>query len=231
MSGDINYSKDLLSDALTNDIKSSFRREEDPNACWDHMGDFLNSFLDEHCPIKTFRSKENTPAWVTRDIIILAKDRDRAWKVAKTTGLEEDWARARQLRNWANNATKAAKADFIQGELKNNASDPKKFWRNIKDVLPDKGGGGVNIVNPITQEILPKHQQAHEINNFFANVGDRLSTKFKGFPQTDNDIADGPDCLTVDDISPIEVLKLINTISMYKSSGLENVSSKVVKDL
>ena len=46
----------------------------------------------------------------------------------------------------------------------------------------------------------------------------------------DNDIADGPDCLTVYDISLIEVLKLINTISMYKSSGLENVSSKVVKD-
>ena len=58
----VNYSKDLLSDALTNDIKSSFRREEDPNACWDGMGDFLNSFLDAHCPIKTFRSKENTPA-------------------------------------------------------------------------------------------------------------------------------------------------------------------------
>ena len=81
-----------------------------------------------HCPIKTFRSKENTPAWVTRDIIILAKDRDRAWARAKCIDSDEDWALARRLRNWVNNAIKSAKAEYVQEELRVNSADPKKFW-------------------------------------------------------------------------------------------------------
>ena len=33
----------------------------------------------------------------------MAKDRDRAWKRAKETNRAEDWAVAKQFRNWANN--------------------------------------------------------------------------------------------------------------------------------
>ena len=76
----INYNKDLLSDALTHDVKTLFRQDVNPNVGWDHMEKFLVDFLDRQCPIKTFRSKENTPAWITHDVIVLSKDRDRAWK-------------------------------------------------------------------------------------------------------------------------------------------------------
>ena len=53
----VSYSKVNLSDALTNAEKLRFREEKDPNKCWDLMEAFLEKFLDEHCPIKTFRSK------------------------------------------------------------------------------------------------------------------------------------------------------------------------------
>ena len=76
------YSKDLLSDELTGEIKNEFRETIDPNACWDLMENFLHSFLDRFCTIKTFCSKENTPAWISNDILTLSKDRDSAWKKA-----------------------------------------------------------------------------------------------------------------------------------------------------
>ena len=85
-----NYSKDLLSDSLTNRVKETFRSTYDPNECWELMQHFLENFLYKHCPIKTFRSKDNTPARITHDIITLSKDRDSAWKKAKRSGNEAD---------------------------------------------------------------------------------------------------------------------------------------------
>ena len=98
----INYNKDLLSDSLTNAVKSNFNEAGDQNECWDRMENVQESFLNKNCLKKVFRTKSNTPVWVTREII-MAKDRDRAWKRAKETNRAEDWEVAKQFRNWANN--------------------------------------------------------------------------------------------------------------------------------
>ena len=227
----VNYSKELLSDCLTNKIKEVFRDSRDLNICWNEMEAFLENFLNRYCPIKTFRSKDNSPAWLTHDIITLSRDRDRAWRDAIRTNIEEDWATARRLRNWANNAIKAAKSDFLQNELTMNKSDPKKFWRNIKGVLPDQESGSINIKNPITNDTLDRDAQAQVINDFFANIGEKLAVKF-GDLQVDVNIwpPHEGDKLQIRHITQIEVLKLIDSISIFKSSGLDNIGSKVLKD-
>ena len=127
-----------------------------------------------------------------------------------------------------------AKATYVQGEITYNANDPKQFWRNIKEVLPDQSGGTINIQNPLTQETMPKNLQAQEINNFFANIGEKLATKFRNnvpkFVAVADEHHNGQDGLNINVITQIEVIKLIDTISMYKSSGMDNVSSRVLKD-
>ena len=225
-----NYSKELLSDCLSNAHKASFRNEDDPNRCWGLMENFLEGFLDKYCPKKTYSSKENTPAWISHDLIILSKDRDSAYERAKLTNSVQDWDHAKQLRNWVNNAVKAAKADYVKNELENNKSDAKKFWKNIKNVLPDQDTGGINIVNEVSKEALPLNDQAQVINEFFANIGLKLDRKFKtqaveyvGGPEKGDDF-------NLVNIAPQEVLKLVNTISMYKSSGIDDISSRVIRD-
>ena len=193
------------------------------------METFLNKFLNARCPLRTFRTKENTPPWVTHDLIVLAKDRDSAWAKAKLSNSEEDWAIARYLRNLANNSVKAAKANYVRNELDNNRADPKKFWMNIKNVLPESPNGNINIVDSITKNVLPKAQQAQEINNFFATIGKKLDTKFKEPVEIRDNEYQG-EVLEIDPISQVEVLDLIKHISMYKSSGIENISSRVLKD-
>ena len=224
------YSKVLLSDALTNEIKREFRETVDPNECWELMENFLNKFLDNICPIKTFRSKDNTPAWISHDIITLSRDRDTAWAKAKLTDEDEDWAVARRLRNWANNSIKAAKADYLRSELAENRSNPKTFWRNIKHVLPDQSSGLINIKNPVNNESLPREQQAQVINDFFVSIGEELAAGFDGSDEPVPDVFGERERLEVRHITQIEVLKLIDNISVYKSSGIEHVSSRVLKD-
>ena len=174
----LGYSKELLSDKLTNAVKGAFMRETDPNECWDLMENFLVGFLDEYCPVKTFRVRDNSPVWLSHDIITLSKDCDVAWANAKITISEHDWELAQRLRNWANNAVKTAKADFINQELENNKSDPKIFWRNIRDVLPNPKTGTIDIKNSVNGESLGKDMQAQVINDFFAGIGQSLANKF-----------------------------------------------------
>ena len=54
----------------------------------------------------------------------------------------------------------------MRNELENNNNDPKKFWRNIKDILPDQNNSSINIKNPITQESMPRDLQAQVVNDF-----------------------------------------------------------------
>ena len=224
-----NYTCDLLSDCLTNVEKLKFREEDDPIKCWDLMETFLFKFLDKNCPKKVFRTRECTPAWITHDLITLTKDRDRAWEQAATTGSEEDWAVARYLRNSANNTIKAAKANYVKNELQNNKSDPKRFWLNIKNVLPDSKAGEINIINEVSKNVLPKSQQAEVINNFFANIGAKLGSKFVG-PTTVENVEFPGEAFEVRPITHPELLDMIKHISMYKSSGIDGVSSRVMKD-
>ena len=219
-----------MSDALPNQIKNRFRETQDPNECWDLMENFLIKFLDDTCPVKTFRSKDNTPAWISHNIITLSKERDTAWAKAKLSGNEEDWATARRLRNWANNSVKAAKADYLRNKLEENMRNPKTFWRNIKNVLPEQSSGCINIKNPLSNDTLPKDMQAQVINDFFAGIGDKLA---EGFDGTDHPIPcniDDAAKLEIRHITQVEVLKLIDNIFIYKSSGIDNVSGRVVKD-
>ena len=163
-------------------------------------------------------------------MIILSKDRDRAWANAKISGSVQDWETARRFRNWCNNAVKAAKADYIKSELNNNSSDPKRFWNNIKSVLPDQSSGNIDIVNDITGSILPKDQQPQVINDFFVSVGEKLAKNFSQVrPPTDVEQYE-EDKLTVDHIRQDEVANLIKSISISKSSGLDSISSRVLKD-
>ena len=83
----------------------------------------------------------------------------------------------------------------------------------------------------MTNESLPKDQQAQCINDFFANIGSSLDAKFGSniiLPKN-NKLPQG-DKLNIDGISQPEVLKLVSTISVYKSSGIEDVSSRVLKN-
>ena len=152
-----------------------------------------------------------------------------AWDRALISGSDEDWTMARYLRNVTNNSVKAAKANYVKNELETNKSEPKKFWMNIKSVLPDAKTGTINITHDVTKATLPKKHQAEVINNFFASIGAQLGNKFPDPPGLEN-VRNDIDAFEINPITQPEVLKLINKISMYKSSGVENICSRVVKD-
>ena len=119
---------------------------------------------------------------------------------------------------------------FIKNELNNHFNDPKKFWDNVTSILPSNTAGSnyIRLRNKDTNDIIEDDKTSEFINDFFSEIGDKLASKINApwvyhgvtYQQTLQD------CNT--DI--IEVLSLVREIDIVKSSAVEHLSSKILKD-
>ena len=118
-------------------------------------------------------------------------------------------------------------------ELRESSNDYKKFWKTIRSViLDDKGNVKQDILLSHDGKKLLKQDVAHFINSYFINIG-RDTT---GTPPT-LDLDDDSDEATdnhnhwyFSGILQSEVFKVIKSVNVSKSSGIDNVSSLIIKD-
>ena len=113
--------------------------------------------------------------------------------------------------------------------------DPKKFWKNINEILPSKDDGNFfdNILdenkNRISQDKLPD-----AINTYFDTIGKELD---KQFEDNNQHVCQFPGIIR-DEILPLNNFEMltvdslndeIKKIAIHKSSGIQNLSSYVMK--
>ena len=212
-----------------------------PEEAWEFILSSINAVLEEMCPIRTFHIKNYRPDWMTKELIEQIKDRDYFYKKAKLQGDEDAWNIAKHLRNTTNCNIRQAKRDFILIELKVHENDAKKFWKVIRKVVPS---GKAKLSNDIFltdgDSNIRKDEVAHFINNYFINVGkvspgNLRATNIPGTLAANNNEAIGASTgeeVKVMDLSEVterEVFDIVKTVNVSKSSGLDNVSSFVVK--
>lgn len=76
--------------------------------------------------------------YISDDIIQLGKERDRLFKLAHKSNISVDWNRARAYRQIVYYAVRNAKRKFIMEKMNLSKGDSRKFWDNIKVLLPKK---------------------------------------------------------------------------------------------
>ena len=228
-----NYVREELQNYLVNGDWDQFYASEDPSTCWDIIVARIRSYLDNACPQKMFRVREIREPWVSNEIIEEIKDKDRVLREAKKSGKREDWETAKRERNRVGRLVEQAKADFLVDQQEQFQDDPKKFWRLIKSIVPGKNKGHGKIALSSKEENgveieIKGDQIANFINDFFCDIGPKLAEKhvepwhFYGeenentCPQMSTDYE--------------QVLKLCREIKTTKSSGIDNIASKVFKD-
>ena len=81
------------------------------------------------------------------DLVEYMKDRDAAVRKATRTKDPIDKKIARKARNKVNTLTRSAKNSFIKEKLENYSDNPKRFWEQIKTVMPK-----ANLSNPVVLE-------------------------------------------------------------------------------
>ena len=218
-----------LYDLLDN---SDILTELDPNLCWRLILQKIINIADELCPLKQFRVKSNKPDWLTNELLELQRDREYFFDRARKTNNPGDWFIASRLRNRVNQAVRSAKADYIKGELEHCQHDPKKYWRVIDSVISANKHRQISFLDKNTGAKIAQEKIPDVINDFFASIGPRLARPFQNMPRTSNIFTPINNCAEFDlvPITEQDVIKKVNEISIYKSSGIDNISSQIMKD-
>lgn len=76
--------------------------------------------------IKLFSSRAN---FITVEISKLIDKRDKAYRTARRTKIDEDWTAARALKDRVRRDISKAKKDYVAKLIDQANGDSKKFWR------------------------------------------------------------------------------------------------------
>ena len=228
-----NYVREDLQEILVNDSWDQFYNSRSPASCWDIIVSRVRSYLNVKCPQKLFKVKEVREPWVNDEILEEIKDKDRLLRIAKRTRDADDWVRARLERNRVGRLIEQAKADFLKEQQEELADDPKKFWRLVKAIVPGKKSKSANIsltgIDDNGDEInIDEPLVADFVNKFYCSIGPKLAEEHK-IPWRfygDESVNIYPHFVTDYD----QILSLCKEIKTTKSSGIDDVPSRVFKD-
>ena len=230
-----NFDSDVFVHLLNNCDWEKFDNSRNLDDLWNLFLLNVKTAIDRICPLKHFKIKTILEPWITNELLEEIKDKDLALKRAKRTKRDDHWNEARILRNRCLNNIRKAKADFVREKLEENRNDSKKFWNSINSLLPGKNKTSQGIfLNDENQEEIIRDKIPDYMNDYFSNIGANLAKKFTNDERVVRDtVVDVnkqhyalPDFIA----SEIELLKLIQDINVNKSSAIENLSSKVLKE-
>ena len=219
----------IFREQLANHDWTLFDKENNPEKCWEYFLSVITEFMNRVCPIKEFKVRVIEEQWLHNELLEKIIDKDVLLKKAKQTKKAEDIARARNARNKVNTEIRRTKKDYLIRKIDANIKDSKKFWKNVSEVLPkgNKKHKEINLKDAKTNVEIESNKLPNYINNYFTNIGYELAKhmdknwEFKG--NECNDILRNMETTTE------EVTKLCQNIDTSKPSGLENLSSRVMK--
>ena len=224
------YDKTVFQNNILNSDWTKFDDSPTIDDKWKELENIIRNCIDNMCPLKHFRIKQEKEPWITPQLIELIKDKDHILKRAKRSKNPAIWAEAKRFRNNCTRRLRDARADFIRQNLDNNIGNQKKFWKNIQDVLPIKSQrkGSIKLDDKNTGNPIDEKDTASYINDFFVNIGPNLAKhcneawNFQGTPS--------PDEISDIETDVDEVARLCKAININKASCIENISSEILRD-
>ena len=210
-----------------------YNKDTEINRKWDILYENVLKTLNVLIPVKTFKFRKSKPEWMAGDLIEYMKDRDVALKKATRTKDPNDKRLARRARNRVNLLIRNAKNDFVKEKLENYSDNPKKFWQQIKSVMPElKFSNHINLLDMHGNK-LNNLESANKINFYFANIGSDLAKDIVNKNQNIMLPPNPPDyninTLTLTKPLQNDIQFWVKKIQVFKSSGIPLISSRIWK--
>ena len=112
-----------------------FNVENDPDAQWEILLEYVQNILAIMCPYKRVHTRKKVTPWLTQEIYKAIRDKKTLIKKYKQDKDPETLKMARTQRNLVNRLVNTAKSQFILDSLHANAKKTKKFWKIIKGLI------------------------------------------------------------------------------------------------
>ena len=106
------------------------------------MKNVLVKIFEHHIPkiCKNVRGKPSP--WLNNDVKKFINDRDKLLRKSRRTKAEVDISQYKRKRNEVNVAIRKTKSKYHKKLLKENSTNPNKFWKTIKSIYPTKASAG-----------------------------------------------------------------------------------------
>ena len=126
-----------------------------------------------------------------------------------------------------------AKDNFVRAKLNELEGNPRKFWRTINNISglgKSKDGKKFTKIVDETGKVHENLDTATFLNNFYVNVGPNLAKNHKGTWRKEKCKTNVDSPFNCSWVSEMEVKRLVKKICITKSSAIENISTRLLKD-
>ena len=122
------YDKDILRENLLAVNWNAFYTLRNPDEAWSFMKHEIVNAVNMMCPIVKRRPRCKNDPWISKEIVELINDKNKAMKRAKKNKSEDDWMLAKRLRNHVKDAVRKAKKKIF---LKIWAKNQRNFGKRL----------------------------------------------------------------------------------------------------
>ena len=200
----------------------------DIDEVWHFWKSLFLSVANVHAPLRTRRVRKNPAPWMTSKIRQAITERDRLKKLARKNSMPSTWTQFKISRNNVNSTIRKAKKKYYHDELKANKSNPRGVWKVINELKSRKH-------NDLTINRLEVNNTLTDISNalnkHFVEIGPRLASKVSITTKDFTDYVTPTDALfKFEKISNKTVFDYLSKLSSNKSTGLDNLSCRLLRD-
>ena len=226
--------KNFNTTAFQHDLQETFKTYSftaEPNTAWNEWKTIFLDVANTHAPIKTRRVKSAHAPWLTDQIKSLSYQRDDLKKKAVRLNSEYYHKAYKKCRNQVTKLIKKCKIEYFNAKLKD-CKNSKECWQTINKLLNKHSKSTtVNKVEVNGIDITGDANIAQEFNDYFCSVGPTLASNI---PITNTDplsyVTPVSTSFEFHAITYDELIKVVKNLKTNKSPGLDNVSTKLVKE-
>ena len=208
-------------------------KENEPDKMWEIILEIIQERADAQCPLKNMKIRDDTPQWITKDILSEINLKDHLFRRAKKLRTPESWNLFKVKKNEVKKLLDVAKENYVNHKLDELEGNPRKFWRTINEM----SGIGKNKSSKKCTRIIDENGKLHEnleaadfLNDYYVNVGPSLAQKHKKVWEKEKCKIQTNSSFNFKWVSEREVQELIKEICITKSSAVEGLSTRLIKD-
>ena len=225
---------------MQNSVETNVRRlefwenENNIDMMWETLLKLIEECANIHCPFVQAKIPDNSPIWFTREIVDEILYKDFLYSEAKRLGTDDSWNDFRLKKKEVKKLIQNAKEVYVQEQLDSQHSNPRKFWRNINSLSglgkSSKKSGLTKIFDKENNIVLENQDAADYMNNYYVNAGPTLAKEF--VDQWSENVCNITSETTFDFafVTEDQIMKLVKNIDIGKSSAIDTLSSKILKD-
>ena len=215
-------------DKLRTTVRNHLTTESDHQEVeqkWNHLYAAINVGIERSIPLIRSTENKKKPPWINETLLTKIREKQKAFKKYKLSGMENDYKYFCRLRNqtrWESRKAKKAHEKSLAREAKRN---PKPVYKYINSRLKTKSD--IPVLHTTQGRAIQDKDKAEALNNYFTSV---FTDENPELPNQTTEVED-ENCIPELTITEEVVLKKLKSLKPDKSPGPDGLHPKILKEL